>query len=1259
MAILSCVVEGMYVPCGEPTLNPKYHQALEYVVFVYFVVEMVIKIVALGRAYFGDKWNRLDLFIMFVDILAYFLGALRVDIKGQHAVRLLRLISRLTCFEELVSDLLSIMPMLANVFPLFIFFIYIFSVVAVQLWAGKLRNRCFLQEDVLTNYNVSLSPYFVSASTEKYSFICSLDNDDGMRRCRDIPTYWDDGTTCSLTTTGSPRNASAPAVVGASAASCVNWNVYYNVCRTGDHNPNRGATNFDNICYAWLTIFQVVTLEGWTDVMYMVMDAHSFWSFIFFVFATLTGSFVIMNVCAVVIATQFSDIMRKKADRQHLGVLASIKVFLSQKIRTYWRFGEQVHPDDSPPPKTMSMGRIFKPIRRRLKEIVRSKFFSRGIVLAILFSIIAMAIEHHGQPPALTQVLHHFNEVFTVIFAVEMLMKLLALGPAGYFTDRDNIFDFMIVIVSVWESVSKAGSRLSVLRSFRALRFVRLVHFLPYLRRQLVVLHKTVEEASTLCWLTLFIIFVFSILGMHLFGCTFNLQTEDGSSIDVRKNFDTLLWSMVTVFQLLTQEDWNLVLYNAMASTSPWAALYFIAVIVFGKDVLLNVLVGIVVDKFKATPSRRPDEDATAGLTPDDDPAAATQVLRTLEDDPAPADGSSDSTSLNFSRRVLRWLKEREDWSFYVLSPDHSCRVFFQRMITHKVFDPVILLFILMNCITIAMERPGIDLNGWEHSVISTSSSVCTVIFLVEMLIKVLALGLFVGPQSYCRSPWNIMDGMLVLLSLVDITIRLTTGDENHMLGILKVLRLLRTFRPLRVIKRTPKLKLAVEALMASMRPMGNITLICCMFLFFYAILGVQLFKGKFFYCESDSTQDISNKTECLAAGHEWVRKTFHFDNLFEALISLFVMYSKDGWVNIMYDGLDAVGVNQQPLMNYNQWMLLYFLSFMVMSFFLLDMFIGVMVETFHQTQQRQRKEDERLRREAERIQEVVEVPYYELYSPMRRDIHTVCTNKYQDFVITVLIVLSVLIMGLEHYKQPVYIVELLENVHSVLTIIMVVEVFLKIVAFGVVRFFRSSVIFRNLEMSDKIPINPSILRVCRVLRLTRVLKAKNIRVLLKTISETLTQAGNVCLLFMFFFFIFAAVGVELFGQLECTADYLCMGIHRHANFMNFGVALLTLYRVCTGDNWSNIFKDTLRECRPGVKSCSRYLHWASPLYFASFVVMAQFVLANLVVAAIMQAMEDSNKARALQTHPPGEHSDIQPKKTHYHSPPPGGNGAV
>ena len=84
---------------------------------------------------------------------------------------------------------------------------------------------------------------------------------------------------------------------------------------------------------------------------------------------------------------------------------------------------------------------------------------------------------------------------------------------------------------------------------------------------------------------------------------------------------------------------------------------------------------------------------------------------------------------------------------------------------------------------------------------------------------------------------------------------------------------------------------------------------------------------------------------------------------------------------------------------------------------------------------------------------------------------------------------------------------------------------------------------------------------------------AKGIQALLDTILEALPQVGNLSLLFLLLFFIFAALGVELFGRIQCTEEQACVGLDKHANFQNFGMALLILFRVATGDNWNAILK--------------------------------------------------------------------------------------
>ncbi|XP_010289830.1 PREDICTED: voltage-dependent T-type calcium channel subunit alpha-1G-like, partial [Phaethon lepturus] len=201
-------------------------------------------------------------------------------------------------------------------------------------------------------------------------------------------------------------------------------------------------------------------------------------------------------------------------------------------------------------------------------------------------------------PEELTNALEISNIVFTSLFALEMLLKVLVYGPFGYIKNPYNIFDGIIVVISVWEIVGQQGGGLSVLRTFRLMRVLKLVRFMPALQRQLVVLMKTMDNVATFCMLLMLFIFIFSILGMHLFGCKFASE-RDGDTLPDRKNFDSLLWAIVTVFQILTQEDWNKVLYNGMASTSSWAALYFIALMTFGNYVLFNLLVAILVEGFQ------------------------------------------------------------------------------------------------------------------------------------------------------------------------------------------------------------------------------------------------------------------------------------------------------------------------------------------------------------------------------------------------------------------------------------------------------------------------------------------------------------------------------------------------------------------------------------------------------------------------------------------------------------------------------------
>jgi voltage-dependent calcium channel T type alpha-1G len=150
-----------------------------------------------------------------------------------------------------------------------------------------------------------------------------------------------------------------------------------------------------------------------------------------------------------------------------------------------------------------------------------------------------------------------------------------------------------------------------------------------------------------------------------------------------------------------------------------------------------------------------------------------------------------------------------------------------KRLIVHKAFDYSVLFFIALNCITLAMERPSIPPTSFvcyysffkpksneilflkERQFLNITNYIFTVIFGIEMMIKIIASGLVYGPHTYLHTGWNVMDGSLVIISIVDIatmnrsgvsttTVNVESDAATRLFSMLRVFRLLRTLRPLR-----------------------------------------------------------------------------------------------------------------------------------------------------------------------------------------------------------------------------------------------------------------------------------------------------------------------------------------------------------------------------------------------------------------------------------------------------------------------------
>lgn len=146
------------------------------------------------------------------------------------------------------------------------------------------------------------------------------------------------------------------------------------------------------------------------------------------------------------------------------------------------------------------------------------------------------------------------------------------------------------------------------------------------------------------------------------------------------------------------------------------------------------------------------------------------------------------------------WMTQNEQNSLFIFSPDNSLRILCNKIADHPCFDYGILLFISLNCITLAMERPKVPPWSFEREFLNVANYVFTFVFAIEMAIKVIAKGLIYGENAYFKTGWNIMDGTLVAISLLDISLSLFAQKSPRIFGMLRVFRLLRSLRPLRYV---------------------------------------------------------------------------------------------------------------------------------------------------------------------------------------------------------------------------------------------------------------------------------------------------------------------------------------------------------------------------------------------------------------------------------------------------------------------------
>ncbi|KAG8450975.1 hypothetical protein GDO86_003308 [Hymenochirus boettgeri] len=1304
----NCVALAIFLPMPEDDTNSANAvlEKIEYIFLFIFTIEAFLKIVAYGfflhsDAYLRNCWNILDFTIVSVGVFTVILeqinkiqgvtapaGGTGFNVKALRAFRVLRplrLVSGVPSLQVVLNSIIKAMVPLLHIALLVLFMIIIYAIVGLELFSGKMHKTCYyIGTDVI-------------ATVEKPS-PCSTSSQ---------------GRHCTINGTE---------------------------CRSWWPGPNNGITHFDNFGFAMLTVYQCITMEGWTEVLYWVNDAiGNEWPWIYFVSLILLGSFFVLNLVLGVLSGEFTKEREKAKSRGAFQKLREQQA-MDEDLRGYldWiTHAEVMDPDMEPGDglsqleegcseteslyeleginKCISVLRQWRHwhrfLRRKCRALVKSRFFYWLVIIVILLNTVTIATEHHNQAEWLTKAQDTANHVLLTLFTLEMILKIYALGFQSYFMSLFNRFDSFVVCTGILEVLLVSSSimsplGISVLRCIRLLRIFKITRYWTSLNNLVASLLNSVRSIASLLLLLFLFMIIFALLGMQMFGGKFDFEDTEIR----RSTFDNFPQSLITVFQVLTGEDWNSVMYNGImayggpSSPGMFVCIYFVILFVCGNYILLNVFLAIAVDNLaeaenltsaqkakaeerkrkkltRANPDKSEEEKlllakkleqkakgegipTTAKLKIDEFESNVNEIKDPYPSADFPGDDEEEEPDIPLSPRprplAELQLKEKavpmpEATSFFIFGPKNKFRVLCHRIVNATTFTNFILLFILLSSISLAAEDP-IQPESFRNQILAYFDYVFTAIFTMEIVLKMTTYGAFLHKGSFCRNYFNILDLLVVGVSLISF------GIQSSAISVVKILRVLRVLRPLRAINRAKGLKHVVQCVFVAIKTIGNIVLVTTLLQFMFSCIGVQLFKGKFYSC-TDTTKMIEEEcrgyfivakdgdpSQIQLKRRMWTHSDFHFDNVLSGMMSLFTISTFEGWPQLLYRAIDSHSEDMGPIYNYRIEIAVFFIVYIILiAFFMMNIFVGFVIVTFQEQGEQEYKNCELDKNQRQCVQYALKARPLRRYipkNPYQYKVWYLVTSSYFEYLMFALIMLNTISLGMQHYAQTAEFSHLSDILNVAFTGIFTVEMLLKLAAFKAKGYFGDpwnvfdflivigsiiDVILSEIDTpapstvpgsEDSSRISITFFRLFRVLRLVKLLsRGEGVRTLLWTFIKSFQALPYVALLIVMLFFIYAVIGMQVFGKIALVDG---TQINRNNNFQTFPQAVLVLFRCATGEAWQEILLacsygklcDPLSDFLPGEEyTCGTSFAY---FYFISFYMLCAFLIINLFVAVIM-----------------------------------------
>uniref|UniRef100_A0A3P8SPB2 Sodium channel protein n=1 Tax=Amphiprion percula TaxID=161767 RepID=A0A3P8SPB2_AMPPE len=1034
--MVTILTNCVFMTMSDP---PPWSKTVEYVFTGIYTFEATVKVLSRGFCvgdftFLRDPWNWLDFMVISMAYLTEFVDLGNVSaLRTFRVLRALKTITVIPGLKTIVGALIQSVKKLADVMILTVFCLSVFALIGLQLFMGNLKQKCVLMPPSLMNHTSDLvletdflgndthSNNTGSSDFDYYEFINNPDN-----------YYY------------LPGNRDAM-LCGNSSDAGICPDGY--ICLKAGRNPNYGYTSYDSFGWAFLALFRLMTQDFWENLFQLTLRAAGKTYMIFFVIVIFLGSFYLINLILAVVAMAYAEqneatiAEAKQKEEEYAQILETLKkreeeIHLNTAERLFFvikaggqqgrapreaRFnttGEELicrHKEPCPP-CWYAFANIFlkwnccgcwRMVKQWLYIFVMDPFVDLGITICIVLNTVFMAMEHYPMTEKFEELLTVGNLVFTGIFTAEMVLKLLAMDPYYYFQVGWNIFDSIIVTMSLVELGLANVQGLSVLRSFRLMRVFKLAKSWPTLNMLIKIIGNSVGALGNLTLVLAIIVFIFAVVGMQLFGKSYKdcvCRIAEDCELP-RWHMHDFFHAFLIIFRVLCGE-WIETMWDCMeVAGQAMCLIVFMMVMVIGNLVVLNLFLALLLSSFSGDNLAAPEEEGENNLqiainrisravawvkawilehiwillgkkthvSPDvtvsfgiksavfvqGDESSVCSTVQKPPEVPEDEDNADDETNTPedccsekcYSRCPFLDIDTSQGRGKVWSNVRRTCF----SIVEHNYFETFIIFMILLSSGALAFEDIYMEQRRVIKTILEYADQVFTYVFVVEMILKWVAYGF----KTYFTNAWCWLDFLIVDVSLISLTANILGYSE---LGAIKSLRTLRALRPLRALSRFEGMRVVVNALVGAIPSIFNVLLVCLIFWLIFSIMGVNLFAGKFYYCFNETAEEyflpekVNNKTECLALIQEnftevrWKNVKVNYDNVGMGYLSLLQVATFKGWMDIMYAAVDSREEESQPMYEVNLYMYLYFVCFIIFgSFFTLNLFIGVIIDNFNQ----------------------------------------------------------------------------------------------------------------------------------------------------------------------------------------------------------------------------------------------------------------------------------------------------------------------